>query len=198
MNEKKASETEKLFVNEKDIKHYTSCIGSVLHPIKGRILFAKKSFNKNEVIAELNMDDIKLLLLPNIEEYKKYLKSKPNVKQIQKCIEHSVPTGNGKILIPNSSHWNNYFNHSMEPNVFTTGEFYTKQKWKHIAIKDIKYGDELTQDYNQSSGYEVRGNEQIVKQFLDICKQYNVEKRPSKLTLPPVKVKINTQKSSKL
>ena len=76
----------------------------------------------------------------------------------------------------------------------TTGEFYTKSRWQLVARKDIVAGDELCQDYDQSSGYEVRGNERIVREFLAICEQYSVEKRPSKLTLPPVRVQTKQSK----
>ena len=81
----------------------------------------------------------------------------------------------------------------MDPNVFTLGEFYTKN-WQLIAIKDIKKGDELTQNYNQSCGYELRTNEVIMRDFLKICGEYNVEKRPSKLTLSAVKVRVRSSK----
>eukprot|EP01084_Bolivina_argentea_P052448 96343_1 len=139
-----ADQSTNLYIEKKDVKHYTNCIGSVIHPIKGRILFATKNIAKNSVIHELYMDDIKLFLLPNIIEYRKYLKQLNNVKEMVKCVEHSIPTADGKILIPNDYHWNNFFNHSISPNVNTTCNFYTKEKWKLIAIKDIRIGDELT------------------------------------------------------
>ena len=184
----------KLIVDKSDVTQYTSYISSVVHPIKGRILFANRNIKQGTIIASLSMKDIKLHLLSNIEQYKQHLKSKNSIKDAIKCIEHSVLTGNGKILIPNNITWNNYFNHSMDPNIFITGEYYTKKHWDLIATKDIRKGDELTQDYNESVGYEVRENDKVMQQFLKICKDYNVEKRPSRLKLPPYKITIRASK----
>ena len=44
-----------LIVDKDDIIHYTSSIGSVIHPIKGRILFATNNIPKGGVIAPLSM-----------------------------------------------------------------------------------------------------------------------------------------------
>ena len=177
------------YVREKDIVHYTDGIASVVDPEKGKLLFATKAFTKGSVIAHLRMIDIKAVALSNIDDFKMYLNNQ-TMEEAKRCIEHSVPTGNGQILVPKVDHWNNFFNSSSTPNVFSDCEYYTKQQWKLIACKNIEIGDELTQDYNQTVGYEVRNDEKIMRDFLNLCEQYNVEKRPSKLTLPPRKVKI--------
>lgn len=187
-------EKQTLIVNKQDVTHYTPLVSSCVHPMKGRILFSRQDINKGTVIASLSMDDIKLYLLPNIQQYVQHLKSKNSIQDRKKCIEHSVPTGNGKMLVPNNITWNNYFSHSMDPNIFGDSQFYTKDNWDLIAIKDIKKGDELTKDYNQCVGYELRPNDKIMQKFLQICNEYGVEKRPSRLTLPPCKVRIRTSK----
>ena len=103
---------ETLFVRSCDVKHYTSCIGSVVHPLKGRILFATQDIHRDAVIAHLLLDDIKLVLLPGIDAFTQYLESKSQA-DARKCIEHCVPTGKGQILVPNPMHWNNFFNYSI-------------------------------------------------------------------------------------
>lgn len=146
-----------LRIADKDILHCIDGIASVVDPQKGRILFATKHFPKDSVIAQLRMSDIKSRIVSDIECFKQYLKATFDTREgVRECIQHSVPTGNGKILIPNTWHWNNYFNHSTDANVFTECAFYTKERWNLIAIKDIQIGDELVQNYNQSVGYELR------------------------------------------
>ena len=179
---------ETLTVQECDILHCTPNVGSIIHPAKGRLLFATKSIKKGDVIMRVKTEDYALHLLPNIDEYKEYLQSKENVEEIQHCLQHTIPTGEGKLLVPVASHWFNFANHSNNSSsIDTSSNFFTEDDWDIFATRDIEIGDEICTNYTKTVGYESR-DDMIIREFLELWGNYNVEKRPSKLTFHNVKV----------
>ena len=48
----------------------------------------------------------------------------------------------------------------------------------------------MTNNYDETVGYEKHGEEVAVREFLALCAEHGVEKRPSQLTLPPLRVTI--------
>lgn len=58
------------------------------------------------------------------------------------------------------------------------------------AVMDIHRGDELCVDYDDSVGYERTDRGEHVQRFLHLCRKYGVEKRPSRLTLPPAHISV--------
>jgi len=56
------------------------------------------------------------------------------------------------------------------------------------AAKHISKGDELCVDYDDSVGYERPDRGEHVRRFLHLCQRFGVEKRPSRLTMPPARI----------
>ena len=59
------------------------------------------------------------------------------------------------------------------------------------ATRPISIGDELTVCYDKIVGYEECGDDPVVRDFLSLCQEHQVEKRPSRLTLPQLRVTVN-------
>ena len=59
------------------------------------------------------------------------------------------------------------------------------------ATRPIGAGEELTVNYDTSVGYEEFGSAAVVADFLALCALHGVEKRPSRLNLPPLRVIVN-------
>ena len=49
----------------------------------------------------------------------------------------------------------------------------------------------MTVNYDTSVGYEEFGTAAVVAEFLALCALHGVEKRPSRLNLPPLRVIVN-------
>lgn len=98
-------------------------------------------------------------------------------------LEHCVPGVSGRVYQFNPMSLVAFENHSDNPNVSgmdyrwlddgCEGDVFIK-----IALKDINEGEETLVDYNGCSGYDVR-NDNAMVQFLQLCKEYGVVKRPS-------------------
>ena len=59
------------------------------------------------------------------------------------------------------------------------------------ATRPISIGDELTLSYEKMIGYEECGDVPFVRDFLALCQEHQAVKRPSRLTLPQLKVTVN-------
>ena len=159
------------------------------HPIKGSFLFARKDIPKGTVIGNIKRCDYVKKLFKDFNEFKSYINN-VSYNEAQYILSHSIPTKNGEILMPYSDHWATFHNHFNDPNISEHTNYFTNETWECIAIKDIKKGDEICVNYNDTVGYEKRLNELIVKQFLNLCKAYDVNKIPSTLTMKPLKAEI--------
>ena len=104
---------------------------------------------------------------------------------------HSAPTGDGKICEQNCEHFNAFFNHAAQPNVLQMTERFTGSHVVLIAKTKIEKGEELTVNYDCSVGYERYGHEPMMQWFLGLCSNHGVEKRPSSLTMMPIKVDLS-------
>ena len=86
---------------------------------------------------------------------------------------------------------NAFFSHSGEPNCDPRTKRFTAAEFRITALRAIARGEELTNDYDETVGYERHGGEQVVRDFLALCAEHGVEKRPSRLTLPPIMVTVS-------
>ena len=102
----------------------------------------------------------------------------------------SCPAGDGKICEQSTEHWNAFFSHSDEPTCNPHTERFTADEFRIMALRDIKRGEELTNNYDETVGYERHGEDPVVKEFLALCAEHGVEKRPSKLTMTPIMVTV--------
>lgn len=123
------------------------------------------------------------------DELDDYLQTLPDLKAQTDVLEHTVPGPDGTLLQHKGTDPHVLFNHARPPNARHYNHYYTDAEWDTIALKDIQPGEELCIDYDHSSGYESDhyAGQPHVAEYLILLDRYGVEKRPSVLTLPPVK-----------
>ena len=180
-----------LTVAESDLVKYTALIGSCRHPSKGQILFALRDITAGEVIAEEPLSSIAPRFFPSMQVLRDHLEKEVEPKDRNEYLQHCCPAGDGTVCEQSTAHFNAFFSHSSSPNCFQDCDRFTKAKVTIEATRAIARGDELTVDYDSSVGYERHGNEALVRDFLALCADYGVEKRPSRLTLPPLRVELD-------
>ena len=108
--------------------------------IEGKGLFATRDFKIGEKLNISNSSNISESKIYNDIEFEDFITwCKENSKQWD-----SISLGNGKhqaAIADRDNHPENYINHSCEPNLDKN----------HIALRNIKSGEELTIDYGQFS-----------------------------------------------
>ena len=174
-------------VSAADVRLYTEAVASCRHPEKGRILFAARDIDKGELIAVEPRESIVARSFGDMAEFRRALEAAEDKNEY---LQHCCPARNGKICEQSTEHWNAYFSHSDDPNFDTHTERFTTDEFRIMAVRRIARGEELTNNYDESVGYERHGEEKVMKDFLALCVEHGVEKRPSKLTLPPLMVTV--------
>ena len=170
-----------------DVRLYTEAVASCRHPEKGRILFATRAIEKGEVLAVEPRSSIVSRSFEDVAEFRRSLEA---VEDKNEYLQHCCPSRNGKICEQSTEHWNAYFSHSDDPNCDPHTERFTADEFRITAVRHIARGEELTNNYDVTVGYERHGEEQVMKDFLALCAEHGVEKRPSRLTLPPITVTV--------
>ena len=174
-------------VSAADVRLYTDAVASCRHPEKGRIIFAAKVIEEGEVIAVAPRSSIVARSFDDMEEFRRALEA---VEDKNEYLQHCCPSRSGKICEQSTEHWCAFFSHSGDPNCDPHTERFTADEFRIVAVRRIEKGEELTNNYDESVGYERHGGEQVMKDFLALCEEHGVEKRPSKLTLPPLMVTV--------
>ena len=172
-------------VSAADVMLYTEAVASCRHPEKGRILFAARDIDKGELIAVEPRESIVARSFGDMAEFRRALEAAEDKNEY---LQHCCPARNGKICEQSTEHLNAYFSHSNDPNFDT--HWFTTNEFRIMAVRHIARGEELTTNYDENVGYERHGGEQVMKDFLALCAKHGVEKRPSKLTLPPFMVTV--------
>ena len=174
-------------VRADDVRRYTEAVSSCRHPQKGRILFAARAIEEGEVLAVAPRSSIVARSFADMAEFRRALEAAGDKNEY---LQHCCPAGDGKICEQSTGHWNAFFSHSGEPNCDSRTERFTAAEFRITALRAIARGEELTNDYDETVGYERHGGEQVVREFLALCAEHGVEKRPSRLTLPPITVTV--------
>ena len=174
-------------VRSDDVRRYTDAVASCRHPEKGRILFAARAIEEGEVLAIVPRSGIVARSFADMAEFRRALEAAGDKNEY---LQHCCPAGDGKICEQSTEHWSAFFSHSGEPNCDPRTERFTVAEFRITALRAIARGEELTNDYDETVGYERHGGEQVVRDFLALCAEHGVEKRPSRLTLPPITVTV--------
>lgn len=173
---------------------HTTLIASCEHPDKGRLLIARQKISAKSVIELCLMSDVVKKYFDAWEDFLLALDAQKN--DAAEYLMHCCPVGDGRICEQDIAHFTAFFNHSSTPNVVQIGERFVASHLLLVAATDIDVGDELTVNYDSTVGYEKYGHEEHVKQFLKLCDEHGVQKRPSALTMGPVKVNLEAQVSA--
>lgn len=178
-------------VKENDIKAVTEAMAVAPHPLKGNCLFATRNIKKGEVLLHTVMKDITVTKHACVSDLQKRLQREPNQKAQTDVLEHVIPILDGTLWEPVLDDTHCLFNHARPCNALHLNHYYSKPEWDTVATTDIPKGTEICIDYDDSSGYERRPDEQkfqlqgFVAEYLKLLANYGVEKRPTALTLPP-------------
>jgi len=160
--------------------------------------------SKGEVLLHSNMSDLTLTNHGTIADLEKRLQQEPDLKAKTDLLEHIIPILDGMLWEPKLDDPHCLFNHARPCNARHLNHYYSQAEWDTVAVRDIPKGEEICIDYDDSSGYERRPAEQesqlkgFVADYLKLLDGYGVEKRPSKLTLPPTKFQVIDSSSSSL
>ena len=172
-----------------DITHFTPTISSCVSPDKGRIVFAARDIFEGEEIALEPASAIIKRHFDSIDSLKQQLE---HVADPNNYLQHCCPVGStGGLCEQSTEHFNAFFSHSSSPNLTQHCDRFTSREVSITANVNIKKGQELTVDYDSSVGYERHGQEPAVRDFLALCAAHGVEKRPSRLTLPALQIRIS-------
>jgi len=184
---------ESLSVNSSDVRVYTSSIASCRHPDKGRILFATRNIGKGEVVVEQTPSELAGIVRRYFENMEDLRQHMVHIKDKNAFLQHCCPNvGTGQICQMSADHFNVFFSHSSEPNCEINCQRFTPENFRRItATRPISIGDELTVNYDKIVGYEECGDVPVVRDFLALCQEHQVEKKPSRLTLPQLRVTVN-------
>ena len=126
----------------------------------------------------------------SIKELKESLEK---IEDKNEYLQHCCPRGHGGsggIAEQSTEHFNAFFSHSSNPKVAQDGAFFMAPEMRLTSKRHIEQGEELTVDYDKAVGYEAQGDHECIAEFLKLCEEHGVQKRPSRLTLPPVQVRM--------
>ena len=174
-------------VSADDVRQLTEAVASCNHPEKGMFLFASRAIKKGEVLTEGQKSSIMKRSFKDMVEFCQALEM---VEDKKEYLQHCMPSGDGKIYEQSMESLYPFVNHSDNPNCKAHVERFTADHTRITARRAIARGEELTDNYDEIVGYEKHGGEQVMKDFLALCAKHGVEKRPSRLTLPPITVTI--------
>mmetsp|Transcript_102307 Transcript_102307/g.312914 ORF Transcript_102307/g.312914 Transcript_102307/m.312914 type:complete len:333 (-) Transcript_102307:331-1329(-) len=172
-------------VADAQCKAHTELVGSTWHPERGDLLFARSDVRKGTVLLDCPIGDVVLCFYPNVDSFAERLRACPRATEL---LQHSCPTGDGRVAEQDLSHFNALLNPSATPNCVQHCTRFAADSLQLVALTDVRAGQEFTVNYDHSVGYERCGGEPHVQQFLVLCQAHAVEKRPSLLTGAPVEV----------
>ena len=172
-------------VNQAETTVYSAFIGSVRHPEKGRILFALCDIDADAEIAAEPLTSIITKYFDDVHVFRQALEE---VGDKNEYLQHCCPCGSGQICEQSTEHFNAFFSHSDSPSCSQNCDRFTTHVVRITANRAIAKGEELTVSYDESVGYEKHGDEPVMRDFLALCAEHGVVKRPSQLTMPPVVV----------
>mmetsp|Transcript_41890 Transcript_41890/g.110961 ORF Transcript_41890/g.110961 Transcript_41890/m.110961 type:complete len:188 (-) Transcript_41890:198-761(-) len=175
-----------------EVTNLTDALATAPHPFKGNCLFARRDIKEGEILLHSNLDELREHTHTTVADLEAYLLTLPNLQSRQDVLIHTVPAKDGTMFQPKSSDIHPLFNHARPGSCRHYNEYYTAPEWDTVALRDIPMGEEVCIDYDHSSGYEARSDEPHVQEYLELLDRYEVEKRPSKLTLPPAKFVISS------
>ena len=174
-------------ISANNVRQLTEAVASSNHPEKGMFLFATRAIRKGEVLTEGPKSNIMKRSFKDMVEFSQALEM---VEDKKEYLMHCMPSGDGKIYEQSMESLYPFVNHSNNPNCKAHVERFTADHTRITARRNIARGEELTDNYNEAVGYEKHGGEQVMKDFLELCAKHGVEKRPSRLTSPPITVTI--------
>ena len=175
----------------------TISIAHDAHAVKGSILFARRAIAEGEQVADEPMSSVvsQFVTLP---EFSSLLEAQASVDEQQRLLRQSCPTGDGRVAIEATTHFNTYFSHSADPNCRQEAARFTASRVSIVATRPIAAGEEMTVDYDHTVGYEAHGHEPHIAAFLSLCKKHGVCKKPSELTLPEATVVVEDERPPKV
>ncbi len=159
--------------------------GSLVTP-HGVGLFAARAYKRGDILFKLPWEKFHRCIYKSVEALSNHLRGMVR-KEAVKILEHSVPGVSGRVYEFTERSPIYYENHSPSPNV--TGMHYS---WldngagtvlEKTALRDIEDGEEIFVDYDSCSGYDTR-NDAAMVDFLNLCNEFGVDKRPSALRKP--------------
>ena len=178
------------------VEHCTDCIAIAhdAHPVKGSILFARRAIAAGQQIADEPMSSV-ISEFKTPAEFSALLETQASADEQKRLLRQSCPTGDGRVALEATDHFNTYFSHSADPNCQQEAARFTASRVTIVATRPIAAGEELTVDYDHTVGYEAHGHEAHVAAFLSLCAEHGVCKRPSELTLPPATVIVEDEET---